>query len=57
MRGMGVHDMVVHDVEMNDIGVHNVAVQYVAMHDMVAPVIGVLGVDVHERELFSAVKN
>jgi hypothetical protein len=52
MRGMGVHDMVVHDVEMNDIGVHNVAVQYVAMHDMVAPVIGVLGVDVHERELF-----
>jgi hypothetical protein len=43
MHGMGVHDIVVHDVAMYDMGVHDVAVQYVAVQD-----VGVPGVAVHK---------
>jgi hypothetical protein len=52
MRGMGVHDVVVHDVGMNDMGLHDVA-----MHDMGVPGMGMPGVDVHKMGTYFSSKN
>jgi hypothetical protein len=47
-HGMGVHDVVMHDVGMHGMGVHDVAMHYVAVHDLGVPGMAMPSKDVYE---------
>jgi hypothetical protein len=56
MHGMGMHDVVVHDVCVHGMGVFDVTMHYVAIHDVSMLVMGVPGWTSIKHELSSAVK-
>ncbi len=48
MHGIGVHDVVLHDVGMHDIGVRDVALHDVTVHDVGMSGMAVPSMDVHK---------